>query len=91
VRWDSELGAKQARRPTGKRENVDWTFDARSFAVIACRQAIAEARSDLDGFVALEQIKHPNLKTLPISPRGCSQVDGPERCLNGCAELRRIE
>jgi hypothetical protein len=62
VRWDSELGAKQARRPTGKRENVDSTFDPRSFAVIACRQAIAEARSDLDGFVALEQMKHPNLQ-----------------------------
>jgi hypothetical protein len=62
VRWDSELGAKQARRPTGKRENVDWTFDPRSFAAIACRQAIAEARSDLDGFVALEQMKHPNLQ-----------------------------
>jgi hypothetical protein len=62
ARWDSELGAKQAHRPTGKRENIDRTFDARSFAVIACRQAIAEARSDLDGFVALEQMKHPNLQ-----------------------------
>jgi hypothetical protein len=63
VRWDSELGAKQARRPAAKRENVDWTFDTRSFAVmIACRQAIAEACSDLDGFVALEQMKHPNLQ-----------------------------
>jgi len=35
VPWDSELGAKQARRPTAKRENVDWTFDTGSFAVIA--------------------------------------------------------
>ena len=30
--------------------------------MIACRQAIADARGDLDGFIALEEAKHPNLR-----------------------------
>ena len=50
----------QTSAPSDRRNaKMSTRHSTRAPSVIACRQAIAEARSDLDGFVALEQIETP--------------------------------
>jgi hypothetical protein len=56
AQWDNELAARHA--------------GGSASGLVACRQAIAEARGDLDGYIALEEAKHPNSQnTIEIAER----------------------
>jgi hypothetical protein len=56
ARWDKELAARHA--------------GGSAAGLVACRQAIALARGDLDGYIALEEAKHPNSQnTIEIAER----------------------
>ena len=70
ARWDAELAARHAAIPGKSDGSRSWTGEAGVSGLVACRQAIAEARGDLDGFIALEEAKHPNLRnTVDIAER----------------------
>jgi hypothetical protein len=70
ARWDAALTARQAAIPGKSDGSRGWSREAGLSGLIACRQALAEARGDLDGFIALEEAKHPNLQnTLEIAER----------------------
>ncbi len=62
VAWDASLEALQTSFAARPPQPNDWARKANASKLIACRQALADARGDLDGFVALELLKHPNLQ-----------------------------
>ena len=70
ARWDMELATRQTAIPSKGDENSDWAGEASISGLIASRQAVAHARGDLDGLIALEETKHANLQnTLEIANR----------------------
>jgi hypothetical protein len=69
-RWDTQLAAFQPETKPAKDRARDYAVDAVISGYVACRQAIADARGDLDGLIALEETKHPNLQnTFEIAER----------------------
>lgn len=60
--WDAELAARQVSLSDQRGVTHDWDRDRRISGIVATRQAIAEARGDLDGFIALEETKHPHVQ-----------------------------
>ncbi len=60
--WEGKLAARQKDLRAAPLEARDWARDACALNLIACRQALADARGDLDGFIALEAAKHANLQ-----------------------------
>ena len=68
ARWDKQLAARHA--------------GGNASGLIACRQAIAEARGDLDGYIALEEIKHTNSQ---------NSIEIAERLLNAGRATEALE
>ena len=67
--WD-ELLAVEQQRPEQDDGNPDWYRHSQAAQLRFVRQAIADARGDLDGLIALEASKHRNLQdTIGIAER----------------------
>lgn len=97
-RWDALL-ATGIIEHAAKASRPDQGFDrspVRQWGEV--RQAIAKARGDLDGFIALEAAKHPNLQnTVEIAKRLLSAGRAPEaldwvrRTASGGLRMMRFE
>jgi hypothetical protein len=71
ARWDKELSARQV--------DIEQHAGGSAAGLIACRQAVADARGDLDGYIALEETKHPNSRhTIEIAERLLKAGRAPE-------------
>ena len=57
--WDARLAAEQSGLVPGRADGRDFAHDSRAAGLIAVRQSIAEVRGDLDGYIALEEVKPP--------------------------------
>lgn len=60
--WDARLAAEQTGHAPRRPEGRDFSYDSRVSRLIAVRQVIAEARGDLDGYIALENAKPPTAR-----------------------------
>jgi hypothetical protein len=60
--WDRRLAEGQSAPSRAKAGVQDWAALSHRSGRVAARQVIAQARGDLDGFIALEETKHPNLQ-----------------------------
>ncbi|MGA2792704.1 MAG: DUF6880 family protein [Roseiarcus sp.] len=77
--WDAGLAAQQVSLCDQRDAKRDWDRDTRLSGIVATRQAIAEARGDLDGFIALEETKQPHVQeTMGIAERLLAAGRGEE-------------
>ena len=58
--WDADLARRQAVASKAPVKKHDWSRQAKISQLIGCRQEIASALGDLDGFIALELTKEKN-------------------------------
>ncbi|PZO00601.1 MAG: hypothetical protein DCF30_09335 [Hyphomicrobiales bacterium] len=68
--WDQQLAAMMAKGSPATTRASDRARQASIGQLRSLRQAVAEARGDLDGMIAIEAAKHPNMQdTLGIARR----------------------
>jgi len=68
--WDRRLAAMMAKGSQASARGPDRVQQASIGQLRSLRQAVAEARGDLDGMIAIEAAKHPNIQdTLGIARR----------------------
>jgi hypothetical protein len=69
-RWDQLLLAQQKEAEKPQKDKARRSYDSPASQLRDVRQAIAGARNDLDGLIALEEKKHPNSQdTIEIAER----------------------
>lgn len=79
--WDRRLAVMMTKGPQSTTRGSDRAQQASIGQLRSLRQAVAEARGDLDGMIAIEAAKHPNIQdTLGIARR-LLDADRPREAL----------
>ena len=60
--WDAKLAIQQAALSAKRSGKRDWEHSEPISGIVSARKALAEARGDLDGLIALEETRHPNVQ-----------------------------